>query len=61
MESTQPQEQELVLLLQQGFDGSDKPPADVTAFAEAVFSWRAIDAELDRISFDAFEPGDDPR
>ena len=37
MESTQPQEQALFLLLQQGFDGSDKPPTDVTAFAEAVF------------------------
>ena len=37
MESTQPQEQALLTLLQQGYDGSDKPPADVTAFAEAVF------------------------
>ena len=61
MESTQPQEQALFLLLQQGFDGSDKPPADVTAFPAAVLSWRAIDAELDRVSFDAYEPGDDPR
>jgi len=49
-ESTQPREQTLVTLLHQGFDGSDRPPADVTAFAEAVFSWRTIDAELDRIS-----------
>jgi hypothetical protein len=61
MESTQPREQALFSLLQQGFDGSDKPPADVTAFAEAVFSWPAIDAELDRISFDSYEPGDGPR
>ena len=45
MESTQPQEQALESLLQQGLDGSDKPPADVTAFAEAVFSWRSIDAD----------------
>ena len=50
MESTWPQEQAFVSLLQQGFDGSDKPPVNVTAFAEAVSSWRTIDAELDRIS-----------
>ena len=50
MESTWPQEQAFVSLLQQGFDGSDKLPVNVTAFAEAVSSWRTIDAELDRIS-----------
>ena len=49
MESTRPGEQELVLLPQQGFDGSDKPPADVTTFANTVFSWRTIDADLDRL------------
>ena len=37
MESTQPQEQALFLRLQQGFDGSDKPPADVTAFPQRFF------------------------
>jgi hypothetical protein len=50
MQSTKSPEQALVSLLQQGIDGSDRPPEDVTAFAEAVFSWRAIDAELDHIS-----------
>lgn len=50
MESTKSPEQALGSLLQQGFHGSDRPPADVTAFAEAVFSWRTIDVELDRIS-----------
>jgi len=50
MESTKSPEQALESLLQQGFYGSDRPLADVTAFAEAVFSWRTIDVELDRIS-----------
>ena len=55
METTQPPEQAVVSLLQKGFYGSDKSPANVTAFAEAVFSWRTIDAELERISFDAHD------
>ncbi len=37
MESTKSPEHALLTLLQQGYDGSDKPPADVSAFAEAVF------------------------
>jgi hypothetical protein len=47
MTESSPQHDEiLVSLIQEGLEGCDRPPADVTAFARAVFSWRTIDAEL---------------
>ena len=51
-ESTPQHDEMLVSLIQQGLEGSDRPPADVTAFAKAVFSWRTIDAELAWVSYD---------
>ena len=50
MQSTKSPEQALVSLLQQGIDGSDRPPEDVTRIRRSGVSWRAIDAELDHIS-----------
>ena len=53
MTKSSPQHDEvLVSLIQQGLGGCDRPPADVTAFAKAVFSWRTIDAELAWVSYD---------
>jgi hypothetical protein len=51
-ESTPQHDETLVSLIQQGLEKADRPPADVTAFAKAVFSWRTIDAELAWISYD---------
>ena len=51
-ESTPQHEEMLVSLIQQGLEESDRPPADMTAFAKAVFSWRTIDAELAWVSYD---------
>jgi hypothetical protein len=42
----------LVSLIQQGMQECDRPPADVTAFAKAVFSWRTIEAEVAWVSYD---------
>jgi hypothetical protein len=47
MTESSPQHDEiLVSLIQEGLEGFDRPPADVTAFATAVLSWRTVDAEL---------------
>jgi hypothetical protein len=51
-ESTQPHDETFVSLLRKGLHESDIPPADVTTFAKAVFSWRTIDADLARISYE---------
>jgi len=44
--STPHQGEALVSTLRKAFEESDKPQADVTTFAEAVFSWRTIDVDL---------------
>jgi hypothetical protein len=50
-ESTLQHDEMLVSLIHQGLDEADRPPADVTAFAKAVFSWRTIEAELAWVSY----------
>jgi len=50
--STPHQSETLVSALRKAFEESDKPPADVTTFAEAVFSWRTIDADLVWVFYD---------
>jgi len=52
MESTPQIEETLVSLFQQGLEESDRPPADVIAFAQAVFAWRTIEEDLASVSYD---------
>jgi len=59
MESTPQIEETLESLLQEELEESDRPPADVIAFAPAVSSWRAIDGDLAWVSYD--RRGDEPR
>jgi hypothetical protein len=46
-------EEQLIAKLRTGLAASDPAPSDVAEFAQAVFSWRLIDAELAELSFDS--------
>ena len=50
---TNREEDKIMSLLRRGLDHSDPVPPDVTEFAKAALSWRAIDAELAALSHDS--------
>lgn len=52
---TSAEEEWLVDALRRGLSDSDPAPSDVTDFAKAAFSWRAVDAELAELDFDSVD------
>jgi hypothetical protein len=48
-------EEKIMSLLQSGLQQSDPVPPDVADFAKAALSWRTIDAELAKLSYDSSE------
>lgn len=55
-ENTPSREDETILAaLRDGLRKIDPVPADVTAFAQAAFTWRDIDAELAELDFDSID------